>query len=93
MQQGLIFWADLGPNQRPVVRLSPPHTKISALRWSTYALTAVSTAASKMCSLIGFPHYQQALWGRDPLPLHRRWSGDSDGVGSGLALLGRSISC
>ena len=40
------------------LRCGPAHhirSKLSARRRSTNALTAVSTAASKMCSLIGFP--------------------------------------
>ena len=56
-------------------------SRLSARRWSTDPLTAVRTAASMMCSLIGFPHFWQALRGGDQRPLACSWGGDRGGVG------------
>ena len=65
----------------------------SARRWSTDALTTVRIAASRMCSHIGFPHFWQALWGGDQLPLPCPWCSDGGAVGRGLAFAGCTVFC
>ena len=75
VQQGFVIRDHLGPIEGPAVRCRP-----SAWRWSTDALTAFKTAASRMCSLVGFPHFWQALWAGDQLPLPCPRCGDGGAV-------------
>ena len=96
LQQRFVIWTDLKlglSRAQPFDSAHHMRSGLSARRWSTDPLIAVRTAASMMCSLIGFPPLWQAPRGGDQLPLGCSWGGDGGAVGRGLALAGCTASC